>query len=61
MKHLSKISRVPSQAISIVEFDGILAVFGRTLTALTNTMNFIITALGYPEDLAGVKGGGEDA
>jgi len=59
MKHLNTISRTPAQAISIVEFDGLLAVFGRTLTALTNTMNFILTALGYPEDIAGAKGTAE--
>lgn len=61
MKHMSTITRTPSQAISIVEFDGLLAVLGRTLTALTNTMNFIITALGYPDQISGAKGNGEDA
>jgi len=56
MKHLNTISRTPAQAISIVEFDGILAVFGRTLTAITNSLNFILNAVGFPEDLAGAKG-----
>lgn len=59
MKHLNTISRTPAQAISIVEFDGLLSVFGRTLTAITNTLNFILNAVGFPEDLAGAKGSAE--
>lgn len=57
MKHLKSISRTPSPAISLVEFDGILAVFGRTLTALTNTFNFALTVLGLPDEFEAVKGG----
>lgn len=59
MKHLNTITRTPARAISIVEFDGILAVFGRTLTTITNTLNFILNAVGFPEDLAGAKGSAE--
>ena len=48
MKHFNTITRKPAQAMSVVEFDGLVGMLGRTLTVLSNTLNFLLSTLGIP-------------
>ena len=54
MKHIAPISS--PRAASIVEFDALVAVFGRTLAAATSTINFILLTLGLPGQVDKIKG-----
>ena len=55
MKHLNTISRNPGQA-SIVEFDALIGVLGRSITAFTSAINFVLFTLGLPGAVDKVKG-----
>jgi hypothetical protein len=59
MKHLQRITCPPRRAMSVVEFDGMLAIFGRTLTQLNSAIGFLLTLLGLPSDITGAKEGAE--
>lgn len=48
MKHFNTITRKPAQAMSVVEFDGLVGVFGRALAALSSTLNFVLGTFGIP-------------
>lgn len=48
MKHFNTITRTPAQAMSVVEFDGLVGVFGRALTVLASTLNFVLSTFGIP-------------
>jgi hypothetical protein len=47
MKHFTKISSKPGQAMSVVEFDGAVAVYGRALKALSDTVTFMLSIFGW--------------
>lgn len=58
MKHLNAISRQPGSA-SIVEFDAVLGVAGRAITAFTSAINFVLFVLGVPDKVDELKGSSE--
>jgi hypothetical protein len=55
MKHVNTITRTPGHA-SIVEFDALIGVLGRTITAFTSTINFLLFTLGVPNQIDKIKG-----
>ncbi len=48
MKHVNTITRKPAQAMSVVEFSGLMTVFGQAITTLTNAFTFVLSAFGFP-------------
>lgn len=54
MKHIAPISS--PRSASIVEFDALVAVFGRSLAAATSMVNFVLVLIGLPGQVDKIKG-----